>query len=106
MQTPLTTTVPETAEAPVLRAVRSAQPRWAPYLFLAPFLAWFATFALFPLLFTLFLSFHNWEAASGMERMKFAVWSNYQFNLTDPWFWNSLWNTLWLAMVSGLPQHL
>ncbi|HYO56955.1 sugar ABC transporter permease [Archangium sp.] len=106
MQTPLTPTVPGAAEAPALRAARSAQPRWAPYLFLAPFLAWFAAFALFPLLFTLFLSLHNWDAASGLETMQFAGWSNYQFNLTDPWFWKSLWNTLWLAMVSGLPQHL
>ena len=26
--------------------------------------------------------------------------------ITDPWFWDALYNTAWFALVSGLPQHL
>jgi multiple sugar transport system permease protein len=98
--------VPAEAETTTPAAPRGMQPRWAPYLFLAPFLVSFFAFALFPLLFTLYLSFQSWEAASGLATMEFAGWSNYEFSLTDPWFWKSLWNTLWLAVVSGIPQHL
>jgi len=106
MQTPFTPELPGTVELEAVDIARGVQPRWAPYLFLAPFLAWLVAFALFPLLFTLYLSFHSWEAASGLSSMQFVGWSNYQFNLTDPWFWKSLGNTLWLAAVSGLPQHV
>jgi multiple sugar transport system permease protein len=38
--------------------------------------------------------------------MEFVGFENYTFLLTDPWFWESLYNTVWLALVSGVPQHL
>lgn len=31
---------------------------------------------------------------------------NYKFLLTDPWFWQALWNTFILLLISGLPQHV
>jgi multiple sugar transport system permease protein len=102
----ITPAAPGEAGATARPSSRGGYSRWEPYLFLAPFLAWFAAFTVFPLLFTLYLSFHTWEAASGLATMEFAGWSNYQLNLTDPWFWKSMWNTVWLAVVSGLPQHL
>lgn len=79
---------------------------FAPYLFLSPFLTLFVCFGLFPLLFSLYLSFHSWDPASGLSHMEFVGVGNFQFALDDPWFWKSLWNTLWLAIGSGLPQHL
>ncbi len=80
--------------------------QWAPYLFIAPFFVLFAVFGLFPLLFSIWLSLHQWDAASGLETMRWVGLENYLFALTDPWFHKSLWNTLWYAVVSGVPQHL
>ncbi|MBW8894129.1 MAG: sugar ABC transporter permease, partial [Burkholderiales bacterium] len=79
---------------------------WAPYLLVSPFLVLFAVFGLFPLVFSLWLAFQSWEPTSGLESMKFVGLDNFVFALTDGWFWKSLRNTLWLAFVSGLPQHL
>jgi len=78
----------------------------APYLFIAPFFLLFLVFGLFPLVFSIFLSLHQWDAAAGMSAMHWVGLQNYQYALTDPWFQQSLYNTLWFALVSGLPQHL
>jgi multiple sugar transport system permease protein len=80
--------------------------RWAPYLFISPFFVLFAVFGLFPLLFSIWLSLHSWDAASGLESMRWVGLENYVFAITDPWFHKSLWNTLWYAVVAGVPQHL
>lgn len=81
-------------------------PRWAPYVFISPFLLLFAVFGVFPLLFSLHLAFQSWEPTSGLDAMEFVGWDNFAFALQDEWFWKSLKNTLWLAVVSGAPQHL
>jgi len=90
------------------RAVRRAPqrgPRWsllrrrgAPYLFIAPFLAIFALFSVYPLIFTLRLSFTNWHGAGTAE---WVGWGNYTYLLTNPGFWSSLGNSavLWLLIV-------
>jgi multiple sugar transport system permease protein len=80
--------------------------RLAPYLFIAPFFVLFAAFGLFPLLFSIWLSLHQWDAASGLATMRWVGLENYTFALGDPWFQRSLWNTLWYAVVSGVPQHV
>jgi len=81
-------------------------PRWAPYVFISPFLVLFAVFGVFPLLFSLHLAFQSWEPTSGLDSMSFVGLENFAFALQDEWFWKSLKNTLWLALVSGAPQHL
>lgn len=81
-------------------------PRWAPYVFISPFLLLFAVFGVFPLLFSLHLAFQSWEPTSGLDAMEFVGLDNFAFALQDEWFWKSLKNTLWLAVVSGAPQHL
>ncbi len=78
----------------------------APYLFIAPFLLLFLVFSAFPLGFSIWLSLHQWEPASGLGAMRWVGLENYVFALTDAWFQRSLWNTLWFAIVSGVPQHL
>lgn len=80
--------------------------KWAPYLFISPFFILFAVFSLFPLLFSIYLSFNQWEAASGIEAMQWVGLDNYKYALSDPWFLRSLGNTVWLALASGVPQHL
>jgi multiple sugar transport system permease protein len=89
----------------LLSAMRLS-PRWAPYVFISPFLLLFAVFGVFPLLFSLHLAFQSWEPTSGLDAMEFVGWDNFAFALQDEWFWKSLKNTLWLAVVSGAPQHL
>jgi multiple sugar transport system permease protein len=81
-------------------------PRWAPYVFISPFLILFAVFGVFPLLFSLYLAFQSWEPTSGLGSMSYVGLENFSFAWQDEWFWKSLKNTLWLATASGVPQHL
>jgi len=87
------------------RSVRLS-PRWTPYVMLSPFAILFAVFGVFPLMFSLYLAFQTWEPTSGLASMSFVGLDNFAFALTDAWFWKSLGNTGWLALASGVPQHL
>lgn len=81
-------------------------PVWAPYAFVLPFVLLFLVFGLFPIGFSLYLVFHTWDPVQGVQSMQFVGMENLAFALDDPLVWTSLGNTLWLAVVSGLPQHL
>lgn len=81
-------------------------PAWTPYVLLSPFLILFLVFGLFPLGFSLYLAFQSWEPTSGLNAMTYVGWSNFTFALEDEWFWKSVKNTVWLALASGVPQHL
>jgi multiple sugar transport system permease protein len=89
-----------------LPAALRLSPKWAPYVFISPFLILFIVFGLFPLLFSLTLAFVTWEPARGLAAMRYVGFENFAFALTDEWFWKSLKNTGWLALASGVPQHL
>jgi multiple sugar transport system permease protein len=93
-----------------LRAANRLSPRlsrrWAPYVFISPFLILFGIFGVFPLLFSLYLAFQTWEPTAGLGAMEFVGFGNFAFALQDSWFWKSLGNTGWLALASGVPQHL
>jgi multiple sugar transport system permease protein len=89
-----------------LPAALRLSPTLAPYVFLSPFVILFAVFGIFPLFFSLYLAFQSWEPTSGLGAMEFVGLGNYAFALQDEWFWKSLKNTAWLALVSGVPQHL
>jgi len=89
-----------------LPAALRLSPRWAPYVFVSPFLILFLVFGMFPLLFSLYLAFQTWEPTSGLQAMQYVGVENFAFALQDEWFWKSLRNTGWLALVSGVPQHL
>jgi multiple sugar transport system permease protein len=80
--------------------------RFAPYFFLSPFLLLFGVFGVFPLLFSFYLAFQSWDPIQGIEAMRYVGLENFKFSLGDPWFWKSLLNTLWLAVASGVPQHV
>jgi multiple sugar transport system permease protein len=79
---------------------------WAPYLMVAPFVVLFLVFGLFPIIFSFVLMFHSWDPVQGVSSMKAVGLENLSFALDDPLVWTSLENTLWLALASGLPQHL
>lgn len=82
------------------------QRRYAPYIFISPFFILFLVFGLFPILFLAYLSFQEWQPSAGLGTMNFVGLRNYTDNLTDPAFWDALKNTLSLALLSGIPQHL
>jgi multiple sugar transport system permease protein len=81
-------------------------PQWTPYVLLSPFVILFLVFGMFPLAFSLVLAFQTWEPTSGLSTMQFVGLDNFVFALHDEWFWKSLKNTAWLAIASGVPQHL
>ena len=89
-----------------LPAALRLSPTWAPYVLLSPFVALFLVFGVFPLAFSMFLAFQSWEPTSGLGAMQFVGWGNFAFALQDEWFWKALKNTGWLAVVSGVPQHV
>jgi ABC-type sugar transport system permease subunit len=66
--------------------------KWA-YLFIAPFYVMFTIFGLFPLLFSLVLSFHEWD---GIRPLRFVGLENFQFLLGEggTLFWESMRNSL------------
>jgi multiple sugar transport system permease protein len=88
------------------RRRRWLPPQLAPYVFIAPFFVMFAVFGLFPLLFSLWLAFQSWDPTGGLQAMHWVGLENFAFALGDEWFWKALRNTLWLALASGVPQHL
>jgi len=81
-------------------------PTSVPYVLLSPFVVLFLVFGVFPLCFSFYLAFQTWEPTAGLASMKFVGLDNFAFAMTDEWFWKSLKNTAWLALASGVPQHL
>jgi lactose/L-arabinose transport system permease protein len=66
-----------------------------PYAFIAPFFVLFAVFVLYPVLYSLALSFSEWSAGS----MTFVGLDNYRRLFTDGLFLKSLFNTALILFV-------
>lgn len=71
------------------------------YLAISPFYILFAIFGLFPIAFSMFLSFQKWD---GIGEMSYNGLGNYQFMLTDPEFWRAVGNTLLIWIYSTIPM--
>jgi multiple sugar transport system permease protein len=81
--------------------------RWAPYVFISPFFILFGVFGLFPLLFSFVMSLNQWDPVGGAFGMHWLGLDNYLYAiLRDDWLRKALYNTVWIALVSGIPQHL
>lgn len=74
---------------------------WPQYLAVAPFYVLFLIFGLFPILFSIVLSFTTWD---GMGTMKFVGLAQYQFLVTDSRFWNAVGNTFIIWFISTIPM--
>lgn len=71
-------------------------------LFISPFYIIFSIFGLFPLLFTIVLSFYRW---SMLGEKQFIGFANYKALFTnDPLFWLSVTNTFKIWFMSTVPQ--
>ncbi|WP_051326769.1 carbohydrate ABC transporter permease [Aliagarivorans taiwanensis] len=88
------------------RSFNQISAKLAPYGFLTPFIVLFFVFSVFGFVFSLYLSFHQWNPVAGMASMRFVGFENYTFSLGEPDFYKSLYNTIWLGLASGLSQHL
>ncbi len=103
----MTTTPPEADERPVrLIAFRKTLTRWdvkiAPYLYVSPFFIVFAITGLFPIVYTAFVSFHDWSLIGGQG--DYVGLENFRFIISDPKFLGALRNTFSIFILSSAPQ--
>lgn len=73
----------------------------APYLYIAPFFLLFGLFGLFPILYTAFVSLHEWDIIGDHSWTGLA---NYADLFADGRFWLSVRNTLSIWVLSTVPQ--
>jgi cellobiose transport system permease protein len=74
----------------------------SPYLYISPFFLLFAITGLFPLVYTAWVSLHNWNLIGGQG--KFTALENYAFVVAQPYFWNAVGNTFSIFLLSSVPQ--
>ena len=74
----------------------------SPYLYIAPFFVLFGVVGLFPLGYTFFVSLFDWHLLTG--RGEFVGLGNFTEVLRDRFFWNSLFNTVSIFLLSSIPQ--
>jgi cellobiose transport system permease protein len=67
----------------------------APYIFISPFFILFAIFGAFPILYSAYISFHDWK---GLRPGDFVGLKNYALMLKDPQFHKAIINTLIIGL--------
>jgi len=96
-----------TGERPVRRlGFTQKMNRWdvkvSPYLYISPFFILFIITGLFPLLYTAYVSMHEWSLIGGQG--DFVGVDNFAFTLANPIFWTALRNTISIFLLSSIPQ--
>jgi cellobiose transport system permease protein len=76
----------------------------SPYAFISPFYLLYAAFGLFPLLYTGWVSLHDWTLLS--EKHPFVGLQNYREILGDDYFWRALVNTFSILALATIPQMI
>ena len=69
--------------------------RWA-YLFISPFFILFGIFGLYPMIFSIYLSFNDWK---GVGPMQWVGLNNFQRLLSDTVFWQAIQNGFILLLM-------
>ena len=96
---------PDAARRPP-SAWRRRVSRWdatfSPYLYVCPFFVLFALVGVFPLIYTAYVSVHEWGLLGG--KGDFIGLDNYARVVEDRYFWNALRNTLSIFVLSSVPQ--
>lgn len=67
------------------------------YLFLSPFILFFLCFMLYPIIYSFYMSLHKW---GGLGIPQFISFKNYIWLTGDKIFWKTIWNTVYLWLVS------
>ena len=78
----------------------SFKKKFLPYGFVLPSLLLLVSIVLYPLIFSLFYSFHNWNLQISPVPMGFVGFANYLNAVKDPTFVDSLINTLKLSIIA------
>jgi len=81
-------------------AVLSLNGKWG-YLFTTPFFVMFLIFGLFPILYSVYIAFFNWDALGTQE---FIGIQNFVELVADDRFWNALLNTIDIWLLSTIPM--
>jgi ABC-type sugar transport system permease subunit len=68
------------------------------YLFISPFFILFAVFGLYPIIYSLVLSVHDWNATAPWVFIGLKNYRDLLFN--DPVFWTSLWNVIYIYLIN------
>jgi ABC-type sugar transport system permease subunit len=89
------------AGKPVRTQKRTTHAWWAPYFFFTPFFVIFATFVIYPLFQSLYMST---QITAGPDKTRFIGAQNFQLLWNDTIFWTSLKNTFYFAAGSLLLQ--
>jgi cellobiose transport system permease protein len=80
--------------------------RWdvkvSPYLYISPFFILFLVTGLFPILYTGYVSVHQWQMLQGQG--DFVGFKNFTDVFGQPDFWKSLRNTFSIFLLSSIPQ--
>jgi len=106
----MTSTATASATERSVRRVAFSQTlsRWdvkvSPYLYISPFFILFAITGLFPLVYTAWVSVHEWNLIGGQG--DFVGFDNFAFVLSNPPFWIALRNTFSIFLISAVPQVL
>ncbi|WP_329108197.1 sugar ABC transporter permease [Micromonospora sp. NBC_01699] len=77
--------------------------RYTPYLLVAPFFLLFLVFGLFPIIFNGVVALRHWR----LDDPTLTGWAgaaNFEKLLTDDDFWNALYNTFGIFLLSTVPQ--
>ncbi len=76
---------------------------FAPFFFLTPALSAIFVFFFIPVIAAFFISFTDLDiyALGNPATIRFVGFGNYTRLLTDPLFWQALWNTLYFVLVAG-----
>ncbi|MDT4992671.1 MAG: cellobiose transport system permease protein [Actinoplanes sp.] len=76
-----------------------------PYLLIVPFFLFFAVFGLFPIIFNGIVALRTWRLDEP-DRDGWAGFANFSKLLHDSDFWNALFNTFGIFLLSTIPQLL
>ena len=76
----------------------------SPYLYISPFFILFAVLGLFPLIYTFWVSMHEWNLIGGQG--DFIGFDNYTHVLKQEFFWRGMRNTFSIFLLSSVTQTL
>ncbi len=91
--------IPQTVKRESL--IRRIRKHWVAYTYIAPFYILFLIFMAFPIVFSLYLSLHQWD---GLAPAVFIGVQNFTRLVADPAFGRALWNTLYIGVLSHIPM--
>jgi len=79
-----------------------ARQQGAGLAFVSPYFLVFAVFGLFPLVYTAWVSMHEWTLLAG--KVEFVGLANYRELMADSSFWRALVNTFGIFLLATIPQ--